>query len=221
MNAPTDRPYLMLFGLLALVGLIADQTSKYVVFAWLYPGENERQSVYPLIPQAFDLETNYLFEHHPANESLAYLRTLSGSRVPHVNRGALFGIGNGDPDTGGFNNVFAVVSFLAAGFILIWAFRPLVAQDRILTAALGCILGGTLGNFYDRLVFGGVRDFLHWYAGFNWPIFNIADCCLVCGAGLLLIHSFFVHDSVPEPTKPETLVETPAPMTTTSPTSGA
>jgi signal peptidase II len=53
-------------------------------------------------------------------------------------------------------------------------------------------LAGTLGNLYDRLVFGGVRDFLHFY-WFQWPVFNVADCCLVCGAGLLLIQAFCMH----------------------------
>jgi signal peptidase II len=51
------------------------------------------------------------------------------------------------------------------------------------------ILAGTLGNLYDRLVFDGVRDFLHFYL-IDWPVFNIADCCLVCGAFLLLAQAF-------------------------------
>ena len=53
------------------------------------------------------------------------------------------------------------------------------------------ILGGTLGNLYDRVVFHGVRDFLHWSYAFDWPVFNIADCCLVSGAFLLLFQAFF------------------------------
>ena len=55
---------------------------------------------------------------------------------------------------------------------------------------------GTLGNFYDRVVFNGVRDFLHWNYRFDWPVFNIADCCLVCGAALLLVQAFL---SSPKP----------------------
>ena len=57
-------------------------------------------------------------------------------------------------------------------------------------AALGLILAGTLGNLYDRVVFNGVRDFLHWNYLFDWPVFNVADCCLVCGACLLLLQAF-------------------------------
>ncbi len=70
--------------------------------------------------------------------------------------------------------------------------------------ALGLILGGTLGNLYDRIVFSGVRDFLWWHKYVDWPVFNIADCCLVCGAALLLIEAFFtkVEPALTQTTEP-------------------
>ena len=40
---------------------------------------------------------------------------------------------------------------------------------------------------YDRVVYGGVRDFLHFY-WFEWPVFNFADCCLVGGAILTFVN---------------------------------
>ena len=55
-----------------------------------------------------------------------------------------------------------------------------------------------MGNLYDRLVFGGVRDFLYFYR-VEWPVFNVADCCLVVGAALLLVQAVFVAPQ-PEPT---------------------
>ena len=39
-------------------------------------------------------------------------------------------------------------------------------------------------------MFNGVRDWMHFY-WFEWPVFNLADCCLVCGAGLLLLQAFW------------------------------
>jgi signal peptidase II len=96
--------------------------------------------------------------------------------------------------------VFAVVSVLAAAAIVIWALRPATARDGLLCTALGLILGGTLGNLYDRAVFGGVRDFLHFY-WFEWPVFNVADCCLVFGAGLLLIQAVWAKPAT-DPAKP-------------------
>ena len=218
MKFSTQRPYIWLFGLLAVVSLVADQASKYVVFAKLYPPEMNL----PIIPGLFELKTSYLLNTDPGNEPLSFLRTLSGDRLPHVNRGALFGIGNADDESGGMNTFFAVISVLAALFIIFWSARPAVANDRFLCLALGLILGGTLGNLYDRIVFGGVRDFLRCYYDTHvWPDFNIADCCLVCGAGVLLAHSFFASETVTQPARAEPVAaEAPAPMQTTSPSGG-
>jgi len=200
-----DRPYYVMFAILALVGFVADQASKYIVFAKLYPAsDNEYSCDYVLIPDAFNLHTNYTNRDHQPDHHFYSLQTISGVRVPHLNRGALFGIGNHESAQEGWNNFFAVVSLSAALFILFWASRPNIAQDRYLNIALGLILGGTLGNLYDRVVFGGVRDFLHWYAGYSWPDFNIADSCLVCGACILFVHSLFVREKEDEPAKATT-----------------
>src|SRR5262249_48204970 len=97
------------------------------------------------------------------------------------------------------NGGFAIISLLAAAAIVYWSTHRSTARDRWLCAALRLILGGALGNFYYRIVFNGVRDFLHWNYLFDWPVFNIADCCLVCGAGLLLLQAFAA-----QPAKEET-----------------
>src|SRR5207245_2108763 len=95
------------------------------------------------------------------------------------------------------NGIFAAISVLAALAIIFWSTRPTTARDRALCASLGLILAGTLGNLYDRLIFNGVRDFLYFRLMdgekivFNWPVFNFADCCLVCGACLLLLQAFW------------------------------
>jgi signal peptidase II len=227
MKFSTERPYFWLFALLAVVGLTADQASKYVIFTRLYAEDFTAPSIV-VIPGHFHLRVSHMhvkpdgtpYLIRDPGDRLSFLRTISGECLPSVNRGALFGIGNADAETGGWNTFFAVVSVLAAGFILYWTSRPSVASDRFLCLALGLILGGTLGNLYDRLVFGGVRDFLHcYYDGHVWPDFNIADCCLVCGAGVLLAHSFFATEPTAAPANPETAVAE-APMQTTSPTHG-
>jgi signal peptidase II len=216
MNAVSQRPYLWLVGLMALVGLAADQAGKYVVFAKLYPGDHR----YEVVPGYFDLRVAYTNDVDPGDQPLSFLRTLSADHLPHVNRGALFGIGN---DGGGWNSFFACISVAAAVFIVFWVQRPVVAQDRFLCLALGLILAGTLGNLYDRIVFGGVRDFLHCYYMYDvdgvareriWPDFNIADCCLVCGAGTLLVHSFFVSEKTTEPANVDVAA---TPLQTTTP----
>ena len=59
------------------------------------------------------------------------------------------------------------------------------------TIALGLIAGGALGNFYDHVQFGAVRDFVKWYAGdFVWPNFNIADSGIVVGVFLIIFFEF-------------------------------
>ena len=189
-----ERSYRVVFWVLALVGLAADQATKYGVFAWLADVPENRYAVFTdKHHHGFALVAQ--FEH---NEYGTVKVTPDGHKVPHVNHGALFGFLNNH--RGAANLGFAVISLLAAVAIVYWSRQKGVARDPWLCAALGLILAGTLGNLYDRLVFNGVRDFLHWNYLFDWPVFNVADCCLVCGAGLLLIQAFNVKPAA-EPTK--------------------
>ena len=195
MSTNADRSYLRWFFLLALLGLVVDQASKYGVFAWLYRLNDEHTFV--VVPDTFNLVANYTHVPFDENQPFAFLRTVSSPMKPHVNHGALFGIGG---DSGFGNVLFTVVSAGAALVIVVVALRPSVRHDRLLSLSLGLILSGTVGNFYDRVVFGGVRDFFHWYRFYNWPVFNVADICLVCGAGLLVLHAVaFAEDAPAEP----------------------
>jgi lipoprotein signal peptidase len=194
MNA-AEPSYRRLFWSLALIGLIVDQASKYIVFHELYqiatPYGAGKKGEVDLIPGAFKLLAQFSGEQDEGRDAFSPLRTWGSDLLPQVNRGALFGIGNGS--AGDANTVFAVVSVLAAVAIICWSMRRNTGRERFLCLSLGLILAGTLGNLYDRVVFGGVRDFLYWYLGVDWPVFNIADCCLVCGAGLLLLQAFFTE----------------------------
>jgi len=117
------------------------------------------------------------------------------SLTTSLNDGALFGIGKG------FVAGFAALSVAAAIFVLYWLFYAGAARDWMLTLTLGLITAGIFGNLYDRLglhhlssqgerVFA-VRDWLHFKIDglVDWPIFNIADSLLVCGAALLIWHA--------------------------------
>ena len=86
--------------------------------------------------------------------------------------------------------LFAALSIVAAVFILYWLFVLGHAADRWQTAALGLIMAGAIGNCYDRLRFGYVRDFVWFHVDsvdFNFPIFNFADNMLVAGAAALML----------------------------------
>lgn len=113
-----------------------------------------------------------------------------------LNQGALFGMGQGKVW------LFAMLSMAAAVGILYWLFVARAAFDWLLTIALGAVMGGILGNLYDRLGFWtmpghpgqrvyAVRDWILFkYQNWTWPNFNLADSLLVCGAALLMWHAF-------------------------------
>lgn len=64
-------------------------------------------------------------------------------------------------------------------------------DQKLLCLSLSMILGGALGNLWDRITLGHVVDFLDFYVGsYHWPAFNVADAAIVVGAGLLIIESF-------------------------------
>ncbi|MCM5553077.1 signal peptidase II [Pleomorphomonas sp. NRK KF1] len=77
---------------------------------------------------------------------------------------------------------------LATALLAVWLWR---SRDRLIAClALALIIGGALGNLVDRIVFGGVVDFLYLhYGSFSWYVFNLADCAIVAGVGALLYES--------------------------------
>src|SRR5438270_7571152 len=170
---------------LALLGFLADQGTKYGMFRCLYSPSLEGKR--EVLPGAFKFIAQFTPEPVAATGWRAPLQAFNGKYMPRVNDGALFGVGQGHDIYA--NGLFAVVSVTAAIAIAVWSRGQKVAEDRWLCVSLGLILAGTLGNLFDRVVFGGVRDFLYFY-WFEWPVFNVADCFLVCGAGLLLLQAF-------------------------------
>jgi lipoprotein signal peptidase len=206
-----ERSYRILLWSLALTGLLVDQASKYGVFAWLREVESNTFAVFQTEPESrsFSLVPAESDAMQRARQHGFFLEVAfesdadaHGRPVPHVNHGALFGFLR-DYKTAA-NGGFALISLLAAGAIVFWSSQKTTAADPWLCAALGLILAGTLGNFYDRLVFNGVRDFLHWNYYFDWPVFNFADCCLVVGAGLLLLQAFLFPHPARKPAETET-----------------
>lgn len=100
------------------------------------------------------------------------------------NTGAAWGIMEGKI------NLFLVVS-LIAGVAIIYYFIKSKAYQRIFRYGLVLIFCGMLGNLFDRIVLGYVRDFLSFIIfGYYFPVFNIADMSIVIGVGLLLYDYF-------------------------------
>jgi len=197
--APSRVPLsrVLVFALLAVGGGLLDLWTKAAVFRWRgLPGERDPW---------------WLIEGYVGIETA-------------VNIGAVFGIGAGR------GTFFAVFSIVAAIGILVWLFYLGAAKQWWLTVALGCVTGGIIGNLYDRLGMwwqpgypeawkSGVRDWILWQASdsLTWPNFNIADSLLVCGAGMLLWHSFVTPQTPTDESATGPDGSAPGPANPTSP----
>ncbi|TVP55387.1 MAG: lipoprotein signal peptidase [Halomonadaceae bacterium] len=94
-------------------------------------------------------------------------------------------------DAGGWQRWFFVILATAiSGVLAVWVTK--LRSDEIwLGTALCFVLGGAVGNLYDRIVHGYVVDFLHFHwAGYHFPAFNIADSFITVGAIMLAIDLF-------------------------------
>ena len=81
--------------------------------------------------------------------------------------------------------------------------KQLEQQERLLGVAYACVLGGAIGNLIDRLMYGKVIDFVHWfYQDYHWPHFNIADIAICIGAAILIIDAFGLLPGVKASTEP-------------------
>jgi signal peptidase II len=180
------RAWTLLLVVLVL-GLVLDLASKEWAFRTV-AGDPVELSYEPVVDGSFTIPW------HPGVQAIA--PDLLDFRLV-LNRGAVFGIGQG--------RRFAFVAFtmIAIGVAIAvfgWWTR---SRSWIAHLAIGLILAGGLGNLYDRVAVGAVRDFLHMLPrrelpmGISWPggstevfpwVFNIADVELLAGMALLLIH---------------------------------
>ncbi len=94
-------------------------------------------------------------------------------------------------DAGGWQQLFfIVVASVISVVLVIWIAR-LRPEERWLAAALALVLGGALGNLYDRVTLGYVVDFVSvHYQGWYFPAFNVADAAITVGAVMIFIDMF-------------------------------
>lgn len=87
---------------------------------------------------------------------------------------------------------FLLVSVAAIAFIMT-LYRRLQPRQRALQWGLPLVLGGALGNVFDRIRYGHVIDFidLHYKDRYHWPTFNVADVAICVGVGLMALDMFF------------------------------
>ena len=95
-------------------------------------------------------------------------------------------------DGGGWQRwLFAVIAVVVSAVLVVWLKR-LGRDDTWLAIALALVLGGALGNLYDRIALGHVIDFIlvHWQNRWYFPAFNFADSAITVGAIMLALDMF-------------------------------
>ncbi|SKA80986.1 signal peptidase II [Paucidesulfovibrio gracilis DSM 16080] len=114
------------------------------------------------------------------------------------NMGAAFGfLNNSQID---WQTPFFVAATLFAMLFILWLVRQEDELGHTGITGLGLILGGAVGNLIDRLSHRYVIDFFDFHlAGWHWPAFNIADCGITIGAGLVLLNYWTRQRNAPDP----------------------
>jgi len=104
------------------------------------------------------------------------------------NAGAAFSFLAG---AGGWQRWFFTVVAVAISAVIVWMLRK-PGNGRVLSCALALVLGGAIGNLYDRVTLGYVVDFVQLHAaGWYFPAFNVADSAITVGVALLIWDSVF------------------------------
>ena len=139
-----------------------------------------------------------LYTKHYANTHLNFAQPYEITNFFNLtllyNHGAAFSFLSNDK-TSWQLIMFACISLIAAVVLIVMIIRqPTTAKLNLISFSM--ILGGALGNFYDRAFRGFVIDFLDFHIGdYHWPAFNVADSAITCGVILLILASFFTKKS--------------------------
>lgn len=115
----------------------------------------------------------------------------------HRNRGAAFGILENQ------RWFFIVITIIVVVGIIWYLKKVMKTNNKLLPLALSLVLGGAVGNFIDRVLSGEVVDFLQFnFGSYQFPIFNVADSCIVIGVALIILDSLL--DMKRNPANPNT-----------------
>ncbi|MEQ1488557.1 MAG: signal peptidase II [Methylotenera sp.] len=138
------------------------------------------------IVAVLDLYTKHLIQQAFAYGDLLPITSFF-DLVRYHNEGSAFGFLN---DAGGWQKwFFAAISVLAV-IVMTYLIRK-HRTEKLFCAGLALVLGGAIGNLYDRVTLGYVVDFLNFhYQNYYWPAFNVADSAICVGVALLLLDSF-------------------------------
>lgn len=92
--------------------------------------------------------------------------------------------------------LFGVLAIVISAILIGWLMR-ISHKDKWIAIALTLIIGGALGNLWDRISYGHVIDFIDLYVSqYHWPVFNIADSAICGGAVMLIIDSLCTKNNL-------------------------
>jgi signal peptidase II len=174
------------------------------------PGGKYRYLLLALLIVAVDQWTKWWVEVNLAmHEVRRVLPSLNLTRV--TNTGVAFGL---LPARGSlWGTLLLTVLGLVALAVVATFFLRARRRERWLLTGLGLILGGAVGNLIDRILSGGVTDFIDFYIGsYHWHTFNVADSSITVGIVFMVIDSFSSHS--PEEEEKEQRREPEPPMST-------
>lgn len=139
---------------------------------------------------AFDQVTKIAATANLAMHEAVEIMPMFNFTLAH-NTGAAFSFLS---DAGGWQRwFFTGIAVVVSVAITVWMKR-LDDKQRWLTISLALILGGAIGNVWDRITLGYVIDFIDVYYGdWHWPAFNIADSAITVGAVMLAIDALFLE----------------------------
>ena len=166
--------------------------------------KNSARALYLLIAFGvvlLDRWSKHMVEQHIA--LYAHIQIIPGFfRLTHTeNTGAAFSLfaDSTAPWKTGLLIAFSVIALVVVS-ILLWKNHHAQVATGV---GLALIMGGALGNLWDRLARGRVVDFLLLYVKrYQWPVFNLADSAIVVGAGLLVLEILFHKSSAGEGSRP-------------------
>jgi signal peptidase II len=166
--------------------------------------KNSARALYLLI--AFGVVLLDRWSKHMVEQRIAlytHIQIIPGFfRLTHTeNTGAAFSLfaDSTAPWKTGLLIAFSVIALVVVS-ILLWKNHHAQVATGV---GLALIMGGALGNLWDRLARGRVVDFLLFYVKrYQWPVFNLADSAIVVGAGLLVLEILFHKSSAGEGSRP-------------------
>ena len=136
-------------------------------------------------------------------KNLAISNLQMGESVPFIagfwdwtlahNTGAAFSF---LANSGEWAHWFFIIMKISVSVVLMFLLSKMLRNNWRDALPYALIIAGALGNLVDRFRYGYVIDFIEWYyKTFSWPVFNIADSCIVAGAVLLILFSFRKKDA--------------------------